>query len=109
MIPPRFGADLLKSKVDCERKKNRRRKRLIQQVAERGELTRSKCYRGGAVDEASGDTLTQIRGYPSHDHESVRQTRGSGPQHSESCTFAERLIISLQHRSIEHLAVNTLA
>src|SRR6266487_6038929 len=41
----------------------------------RHELTQIKCYRGGELDWASDDTLTQVRGYPSPEHESVRQTR----------------------------------
>lgn len=33
---------------------------------------------GGELDEGADDPLTQIRGYRSPDHESVRQTRGVG-------------------------------
>src|ERR1035441_49101 len=36
------------------------------------ELTQDKCYRGGELDEASGNTLTQVRGYRNNEHESVR-------------------------------------
>ena len=37
-------------------------------------LTQDKCYPGGELDEGSGDTLTQVRGYPSNEHESAEQT-----------------------------------
>ena len=47
--------------------------------AQASELTQDKCYRGGAVDEASADTLTQVRGCRSNEHESVRQTRVFDP------------------------------
>src|SRR5262245_36007641 len=43
------------------------------------ELTQDKCYRGGELDEASDDTLTQVRGYPSNEHESVCQAGISHP------------------------------
>src|SRR6185503_19971182 len=43
------------------------------------ELTQDKCYRGGVVDEVFTDSLTQVRGYPSNEHESIRQTRVPGP------------------------------
>src|ERR1039457_2249603 len=43
------------------------------------ELTQDKCYRGGELDEASGNTLTQVRGYRNNEHESVRQTRVPRP------------------------------
>ncbi len=35
------------------------------------ELTQIKCYRDGAMDGASDDTLTHIRGYPSPEHEFI--------------------------------------
>src|SRR4030095_5083112 len=38
-------------------------------VSEDRELTQIKCYRGGELDWASDDTLTQVRGYPSPEHE----------------------------------------
>jgi hypothetical protein len=37
-------------------------------------LTQDKCYRGGELDEEFGYTLTQVRGYPSNEHESAQQT-----------------------------------
>src|SRR4051794_4572037 len=37
-------------------------------IADEGALTQIKCYRGGTLDEGSGDSLTHIHGYPSHEH-----------------------------------------
>src|SRR5436190_23089972 len=44
---------------------------------DRTALTQIKCYRGGALDEASSDSLTHIHGYPSHEYEPAFQTRVS--------------------------------
>jgi hypothetical protein len=35
------------------------------------ELTQDKCYLGGELHVECDDTLTQVRGYPSPEHESV--------------------------------------
>src|ERR1039457_2373984 len=63
----------------CDYTKADARMQAFSAFGQEGELTQDKCYRGGELDEASGNTLTQVRGYRNNEHESVRQTRVPRP------------------------------
>gem|GEM_PF-3980297 len=57
--PAKRSADTNKGKPDC----NKYLENFF--VTSCPELTQIKCYRGGELDGASEDTLTQVRGYRS--------------------------------------------